>query len=135
LLPYFGSGPFTTNAAGTGHYSVSDYRDILRQASRLHIDVIPEIDLPGHAHAAIQSLRMRYSTSSSDKFADFRLSDPEDESVYEAVGGQKDTVVNPCMESTFKFIEHVLSALRDMHQVTETIKSWRITDEREPTAV
>lgn len=118
LLPYFGSGPFVTNSAGTGHYSVDDYRDILKQASRLHIDVIPEIDLPGHSHAAIQSMRVRNSSlSPSSQASDFLLYDPYDESVYEAVNGFKDTVVNPCLESTFRFVEHVLSALKEMHKV------------------
>jgi len=38
---------------------MSDYRDILRRATELHVQVIPEIDMPGHMHAAIQSMRVR----------------------------------------------------------------------------
>lgn len=57
------------------------------------------------------------SMSPSDKASEFLVYDPVDESVYEAVNGHKDTVVNPCFESTFRFVEHVLSALKEMHQV------------------
>ena len=71
--------------------------------------------MPGHAHAAIQSMRMR--AESAGGVNDFLLSDPEDESNYTAVNKHKDTVVNPCIESTFRFIEIVLKALKDVHQV------------------
>lgn len=57
LLPYLGSGPH--DAASSQYYSVTDYRDILRRATELHVQVIPEIDMPGHMHAAIQSMRVR----------------------------------------------------------------------------
>lgn len=114
LLPYFGSGPYVTNSTGSGYYTVDDYRDILRHASKLHIDVIPEIDLPGHAHAAVQSMRAH---STGDQAAANLLSDPEDKSMYEAVNRHKDTVVNPCLESTYLFVEQVLLALKKMHEV------------------
>jgi len=126
LLPYLGSGPFSNNSAGTGYYSLDDYRDILRHASRLHIDVIPEVDMPAHAHAAIQSMRVRHDVSSPStdgkKYMDFRLSDPDDKSNYQGVNNQKDTVVNPCLESTFRFIEHVLTTLKVLHQVSTVCK-------------
>jgi hexosaminidase len=110
LLPYFGSGPYRENATGTGYYSVNDYRDIFRHASRLHIDIIPEVGLPGHSHAAVQSMRRRHAMLSSAadgrKFSDYQLSDREDKTVYEAYYQQKHTIVNSCLQSTFKI--HVL---------------------------
>lgn len=126
LLPYLGSGPYATNSSGSGYYTVDDYRDILRRASELHIDVIPEIDLPGHSHAAIQSMRAHQAAAAASSgiggqaTLDFVLSDPEDKSVYEAVNQHKDTVVNPCLESTYSFVEQVLLALKTMHEVKTT---------------
>jgi len=49
----------STHAKGRYYYSASDYRDILRRANELHIQVIPEIDMPGHMRAGIQSMRVR----------------------------------------------------------------------------
>jgi len=102
---------------------VDDYREILRHASNLHIEVLPEVDMPGHAHAAVQSMRVRHAAlmSSADgkTHTDFLLSDPDDKSVYKAVNDHQDTVINPCMESSYAFVEHVLSALKDMHKVSK----------------
>jgi len=58
IIPQFGSGPDTTTS-GTGHYSKADYREILQMADDLHITVIPELDFPGHTHAAIKSNLVR----------------------------------------------------------------------------
>ncbi|MET3651987.1 beta-N-acetylhexosaminidase [Dyella japonica] len=36
-----------------GHYSEADAREIVRYAAERYVDVVPEIDLPGHSQAAI----------------------------------------------------------------------------------
>ena len=122
LPPYLGSGPSANDSrTGSGFYSVDDYRHMLRHAARLHVDVIPEIDMPGHAHAAIHAMRMRRNRSATDEAGrKYLLSDPLDTSEYVGINEQKDTVVNPCMNSTFTFLEHVISALVDLHKVSET---------------
>lgn len=56
LPPAFGSGPNVDSAYGTGFYTSADYLEILRRAKALHIDVIPEIEMPGHARAAIRAM-------------------------------------------------------------------------------
>jgi hexosaminidase len=38
-----------------GYYTQAQYRDIVRYAARRYIDVVPEIDMPGHTHAALSS--------------------------------------------------------------------------------
>eukprot|EP00933_Yihiella_yeosuensis_P066679 TRINITY_DN7105_c0_g1_i1.p1 TRINITY_DN7105_c0_g1~~TRINITY_DN7105_c0_g1_i1.p1 ORF type:complete len:610 (+),score=129.15 TRINITY_DN7105_c0_g1_i1:178-2007(+) len=38
-----------------GHYSKEDIHDVVKYAASLHIEVIPETDLPGHSKAAIAS--------------------------------------------------------------------------------
>jgi len=56
--------PFTlTNERydlGTGFYSISDYQKILKAATTNHVQVIPEVDMPGHSHAAIRAMEARY---------------------------------------------------------------------------
>lgn len=38
-----------------GHYTKADYREIVRHAASRHLEVVPEIDMPGHTNAALAS--------------------------------------------------------------------------------
>ncbi|GAA2256191.1 beta-N-acetylhexosaminidase [Streptomyces ruber] len=38
-----------------GHYTKDDYREIVRYAAARHLEVVPEIDMPGHTNAALAS--------------------------------------------------------------------------------
>ncbi|MFB7916660.1 beta-N-acetylhexosaminidase [Streptomyces sp. NPDC056061] len=38
-----------------GHYTKADYQEIVRYASSRYLEVVPEIDLPGHTNAALAS--------------------------------------------------------------------------------
>ncbi|NMS64025.1 family 20 glycosylhydrolase, partial [Vibrio parahaemolyticus] len=59
LLPQLGSGA-TTDNFGSGFFSKADYVDILKYAKARNIEVIPEIDMPAHARAAVVSMEARY---------------------------------------------------------------------------
>lgn len=53
LTEYGGS---TEVGGGTGgHYTKDDYREIVRYAASRHLEVVPEIDMPGHTNAALAS--------------------------------------------------------------------------------
>ena len=41
---------------GGGFYSQKDFKDIVEYAAARYIEVIPEIDMPGHVHAALASI-------------------------------------------------------------------------------
>ena len=107
LQPAFGSGPQVGKAFGSGFYSRADYMEIVRYAAARHIEVIPEIEMPGHARAAIKSMDTR---------PDYRLSDPADRSDYHSVQGYPDNVMNPALESTYDFIQRVVMDLAAMHR-------------------
>ena len=53
LPPHWGSGPEVDRLHGSGFYTRAEYAEILRYAAARHIEVIPEIEMPGHARAAI----------------------------------------------------------------------------------
>ncbi|MGW0137679.1 beta-N-acetylhexosaminidase [Streptomyces calvus] len=38
-----------------GHYTKADYKEIVRYAASRHLEVVPEIDMPGHTNAALAS--------------------------------------------------------------------------------
>ncbi len=101
LQPAFGSGPQVDRPWGSGFFSHADYVEIVRYAAARHIEIIPEIEMPGHARAAIKALG---------------LNDPHDTSMYRSVQGYPDNVMNPALESTYRFIERVVGDLAAMHR-------------------
>src|SRR2546427_7499321 len=107
LQPAFGSGPVVDRPWGSGFFSHADYVEIVRYAAARHIEVIPEIEMPGHARAAIKAMKANEQ---------YRLNDPEDRSVYTSVQGYPDNVMNPALESTYRFIERVVGDLAAMHR-------------------
>ena len=107
LPPAFGSGPDLDRPFGSGFYARADYVEILRYAAARHIEVIPEIEMPGHARAAIKAMQGNQS---------YRLDDPADRSVYTSAQGYHDNVMNPALESTYRFIEHVIGDVVAMHR-------------------
>ena len=107
LQPAFGSGPAIDRPWGSGFFSHADYVEIVRYAAARHIEVIPEIEMPGHARAAVKAMQRNQQ---------YRLNDPDDRSVYTSVQGYPDNVMNPALESTYGFIERVVSDLAAMHR-------------------
>lgn len=120
LQPSYGSGPDVNNTTGSGFYTKADYIDILRYAKARHITVIPEVEMPGHARAAIKAMDARCKNlAEAGKMAEaeeYRLSDPEDKSTYRSVQEWKDNVMNVALPSTYKFIEKVVDELAAMHR-------------------
>jgi hexosaminidase len=121
LMPSFGSGPSSDPAFshGSGYYSRADYIAILQYANLRHIEVIPEIESPGHARAAIKSMQARYSRlitqgKTEDALA-YLLNDPIDKSRYRSVQGWDDNVMNVCMPSSLHFMKHVFEELNAIY--------------------
>ena len=117
-LPQLGSGP-TTNNSGSGYYTVDDYKEILTYANDRNIKVIPEFDMPGHARAAIVSMKERhriYELQRNSSFAEnYLLHDPDDQSKYMSVQWFVDNAMNPCIDTTYNFIDHVVTEVKAMH--------------------
>lgn len=119
LLTQLGTGPHVSGS-GNGYYSRADFIEILRYAAARHIEVIPEIDMPGHARAAIKSMEARHRRlmDAGDKAAanQYLLSDPDDQSDYLTVQNYTDNSVNVCLESTYTFIDKVMYELQQMYR-------------------
>jgi hexosaminidase len=96
---------------GSGFYTTRDFEEILAYAAERHIDVIPEIDVPGHARAAVQAMEFRFAQlrrRSPAHAAEFRLLDPADTSQHTSVQGYTDNFLNPCLDSTYAFLSTVV---------------------------
>jgi len=115
LPPSWGSGPEAGRAPGSGFYSRQDFIEILRYATARHIEVIPELEMPGHARAAVKAMaeRARRLREKGDPQAEaFLLQDPQDRSQYKSVQLYSDNVIDPGLPSTYAFIERVVDEVQ-----------------------
>lgn len=119
LLTQLGTGPHKSGS-GNGYYTKDDFVEILKFAAARHIEVIPEIDMPGHARAAIKSMEARYQKlkKQGDEAAakQYLLSDPADKSRYMTVQNYTDNSVNVCLDSSYAFIDKVVYELQQMYR-------------------
>lgn len=116
VMPHLGScatGKCSKEGPGSGYISVAQYKELLIEANQLNIDIIPEIDMPGHSHAAIIAMEAYERRVGS---AEYRISDPKDTSTYLSVQQFTDNAINPCLKSTYKFVEKIITEIRNMHQ-------------------
>lgn len=122
LHPAYGSGPFAYDSGfhGSGFYTRNDYIEILKYAKSRHITIIPELNFPGHARAAIKSMEARYQRlmkeGKEEEANEYRLVDPEDKSVYLSAQLYKDNVVNVSRESVYHFFEKVVDEFAKMYE-------------------
>lgn len=119
LHPSFGSGPDLASH-GTGFYSKADFIEILKYAKLRHIDVIPEIETPGHARAAVASMTARYNRlikEGKKKAAEeYLLYHPLDTSKYKSVQRWYRNVMDVSLPSTYKFLEKVVDEIVVMYK-------------------
>ncbi|WP_242918933.1 family 20 glycosylhydrolase [Pontibacter liquoris] len=120
LQPSYGSGPSGDNKSGSGYFSKADFIEILKYANDRHIRVIPEIETPGHARAAIKAMDARYDRLMKEgKKAEaerYLLRDLNDKSVYKSVQNWNDNVIDVAQPSTYNFLETVVDEILKMYK-------------------
>ena len=122
LNPAYGSGPHPNGEEswGTGYYSKQDFIEILKYAKARHIEVIPELDFPGHARAAIVSMKARQkeliSAGKQAEANEYILHDPNDASRYRSIQLYDDNVICVCQESTYRFLAKVTDEVISMYE-------------------
>lgn len=119
LLTQLGTGPHTSGS-GNGYYTTADFIEILKFAAARHIEIIPEIDMPGHARAAVKSMQARHrkllAAGQKEAAEQYLLSDPMDKSTYLTVQSYTDNAINVCLPSTYVFAEKVIYELQQMYR-------------------
>ena len=122
LQPALGSGPYADpeNGNGSGYYSREDFIEILRFAKSRHVEVVPEIDMPGHIRSAVKAMEARYfaymEEGKEDSAKMYLLTDFDDTSHFSSAQRFKDNTANPCMESTYRFVQTVIDELVAMYK-------------------
>ncbi|MBX5091407.1 beta-N-acetylhexosaminidase [Rhizobium lentis] len=94
LVPQLGDGAETRS----GHYRQEEVRQIVAHAAALHIEVVPEIDIPGHSTATLLSLPELVDGQES----------PDS---YRAVQGYSNNALNPAVEFTYEFLGKVFDEM------------------------
>lgn len=104
--------PDSKEGTANGYFTKDDFIGMLRYADSLGIKVLPEVESPGHARAAIKAMEKRYRTTGD---ASLRLIEDGDSSVYTSAQSFHDNVMNPALESTYAFLEKVYDGIIDMY--------------------
>lgn len=94
--PLLGSGPERTG----GYYSKADIRAFVAFATELGVDVVPEIDMPGHCYALLQAIPA--------------LRDPGENAPYHSVQSFPNNCLNPAIEATYGVVETILGEMAEL---------------------
>ena len=82
--------------------------------------------MPGHCRAGIKAMEARYRKylkyGNKTAAEEYLLSEIGDKSEYLTVQWFTDNAINPCLDSSFKFIEHVMRSFVDMHADIQPLK-------------
>lgn len=97
LLPQLGNGAEPVG----GFYSQDDIREIVAHALALGVEVVPEIDIPGHSTAALAAL------------PDLTDGQEAPES-YHSVQGFPNNALNPAIELTYEFLGKVFDEMVEL---------------------
>ena len=84
-----------------GFYTQEDIRDVVDHAASLNIDVLPEIDIPGHCTAVLKTY---------PHLAD-QAETPES---YHSIQGYPNNALNPAMDETYAFLEKVFAEVAEL---------------------
>jgi len=119
----YASGPDTGTYPGSGFYSKQDFIEILKYATERHIQVIPEIESPGHSRAAIKAMDSRYrkfmKQGNQPEAERYLLRDLNEKSVYSSAQGWTDNVMCVALPSTYNFMEKVIDELLAMYKYAD----------------
>ena len=116
----YGSGPDTGVYPGSGFYTKEDFITILKYATERHIQVIPEIESPGHSRAAIMAMNSRYDkfikAGNPEEAARYLLRDINDKSIHTSAQLWTDNVMCVALPSTYTFMEKVIDEILVMYK-------------------
>ncbi len=93
-------GVFGGGISAGGSYSRADVARVLAHAAALHIQVLPEIEIPAHSHALIKAIP--------------GLRDPGDNGEEMSVQGYLDNIVNPAMPSTWDVLPAIMDEVSSL---------------------
>lgn len=116
---YGGWNPNDTTATANGYYTREDFIEVLQYAAKRHITVIPEIESPGHARAAIKAMEARFNRlkgEDMEKAREYLLSESADTSKYVSAQAYTDNIMNVALPSVYRFMDKVSDEIIKMYK-------------------
>lgn len=109
--------PDDRSQSANGHLTRSQFIELLRYAHLRGIKIIPEIETPGHARAAIIAMRNRLeNTGNNPTTPQYILWDKDNKSKYTSAQSYHDNVLNVASEGVYAFIDKVVTELQAMYK-------------------
>ncbi|MFI3239181.1 MAG: family 20 glycosylhydrolase [Bacteroidales bacterium] len=125
LFPTFtGTGSADDNSTANGFYTRDEFIDMLRYADSRGVKVIPEIEGPGHARAAIIAMKARYNKlkdSDMEGAMKYKIWDENDSSKYLSAQNFTDNVLDVSSEGTYNLINTVADEIIKMYAEAEVV--------------
>lgn len=106
--------PDDKTQSANGYLTRAEFIDFLKYAWAHGVKVIPEIETPGHARAAIVAMKNR--ALSNPTAEQFRLWDEKNTSVYTSAQNYHDNVLNVASDDVYRFIDRVIEQLQLMYK-------------------
>ena len=106
--------PDDLSQCANGYFTRAEFIDLLKYARAHGVRIIPEIETPGHARAAIVAMKNRAMTNPTAE--QFRLWDDKNESVFTSAQSYHDNVLNVASDDVYRFIDRVVEELQKMYK-------------------
>lgn len=106
--------PDDLSQCGNGYFTRAQFIELLKYARAHGVRIIPEIETPGHARAAIVAMKNR--ALSNPTAEQFRLWDDKNESVFTSAQSYHDNVLNVASDDVYHFIDRVVEELQKMYK-------------------
>lgn len=133
FLPSIFSGdgnPDSKEGMANGYFTRDDFISFIRYCDSLGIRVIPEIESPGHARAAIKAMEARFRNTGDSRY---RLIEPGDTSSYTSAQLYHDNLMNPALPSVYAFMAKVIDEVEAMyHEAGVTLEGVHIGGDEVP---
>lgn len=111
---FAGNGnPDEKQGTANGYITRDEFISFIKKCHSLGIDVIPEIESPGHARAAIKAMEQRYRRTGDDLY---RLIEDGDTSRYTSAQAFHDNVMNPALDGPVNFMRVVIGEIIAMYK-------------------
>jgi len=111
---FTGTGdPDNNLPTANGYFTRDEFIRFLQFCDSLGINVIPEIESPGHARAAIKAMEARRRKTGDETY---RLIEDNDTSKYTSAQLYHDNLMNPALPGTYRFIEKVVDEIAAMYK-------------------
>ena len=91
--------------------------------------------MPGHSHAAVKAMLARYRKYQNTDLAaakEYLLSDLDDTSEYLTQQNFDDDAINPCIESSYKFVDLIVSHIKEIHSTVQPLKVYHFGGDEVP---